>query len=76
MPVLGSLAVYAVATAQLGGSALFTIKWTGSEPTEAGWSPPLSAFLEAGAPTDWVVHPRSRHSYASINVQHGVRLTS
>jgi hypothetical protein len=32
--------VCAVATAQTGGSTLYTIKRTGLQPTEAGWSPP------------------------------------
>src|ERR1039458_10524680 len=34
------LTVYAVCKAKTGGPTLFTIKWTGFEPTEAGWSPP------------------------------------
>ena len=29
-----------VGTAQTGGSTLYTIKWTGLEPKEDGWSPP------------------------------------
>ena len=39
MSMLGPLSVYAVATAQIGGSTLYTIKWTGLEPNEEGWSP-------------------------------------
>ena len=40
MSDLRTLSVYAVSKAKTGGSTLFTIKWTGFEPTEAGWSPP------------------------------------
>jgi hypothetical protein len=40
MSELRRLSVYAVGTTQRGGSTLFTNKWTGLQPTEAGWSPP------------------------------------
>ena len=32
--------VYSVETIEVGGSTLYTIKWTGLQPTDAGWSPP------------------------------------
>jgi hypothetical protein len=40
MSELRPLSVYAVEVAQTGGSTLYTIKWTGLEPIEGGWSPP------------------------------------
>jgi hypothetical protein len=35
-----ALTAYSVETTEIGGSTLYTIKWTGLQPTEAGWSPP------------------------------------
>jgi hypothetical protein len=49
MPELRSWKIYSVKTTEIGGSTLYTMKWTGLEPTEAGWSPP-SDTLQVHAP--------------------------
>ena len=40
LPTPWLLASSLAVAAQLGGSTLYTIKWAGLEPNEAGWSPP------------------------------------
>jgi MFS family permease len=50
--IVGSWSVYDVGTAQTGGSTLYTIKWTGLEPTEAGWRPPSDIGVSLGKMAD------------------------